>query len=430
MPNPGVPLDPLGELLQQVMPPPTVGGVVTMMFTDIVDSTRVKHEVGDQVYFEPLKQHHSVVRECISRCGGYELKTIGDSFLVAFTDPGAAVQCAAQLQQALVETPIAVGGGRISVRIGLHTGTPIVYRDPDSQRADLSGTDVDKAARVESIARGGQVLISDQTRALTDGRMEVRDWGFWELKGLGGQRIFEVLYPGKHPEIPAGRMRLEPLRFPTSFVGREREAAELKDLVKQHRLVIVLGIGGIGKTRLADSAARRISDTFADGTFIVELAETADSEGAVVSRLVEVLAVNPAGFRDEADALLTTLQNRQTLIVLDNFEGVASATPLVGKLFFGCPEAHFLVTSQAPLNLEGEQLYQALAMGVPALETMPTRSLDSTLLRCFGSVLVTGFTTGICIPPPRLPQSLRFCAWSTAFLLRSSSPLPGSAARL
>jgi Adenylate and Guanylate cyclase catalytic domain len=156
-----------------------------------------------------------------------------------------------RFRQTLAETPIIVGGGSISVRIGLHTGTPIVYRDNVSRRTDLSGTDVDKAARVESIARGGQVLISEQTRVLTD-RMTVHDWGFWELKGLGGQRIFEVLYPGKHPEIPAGRMRLEPLRFATSFIGREREGLELAELLKHHRLVTVTGMGGIGKTRLAD----------------------------------------------------------------------------------------------------------------------------------------------------------------------------------
>jgi class 3 adenylate cyclase len=98
-----------------------------------------------------------------------------------FTDPGKALQCAAQIQQTLAETPISVGDGSINVRIGLHTGTPIVYRDDVSGRTDLTGTDVDKAARVESIARGGQVLISEQTRVLTD-CMAVHDWGFWELQ--------------------------------------------------------------------------------------------------------------------------------------------------------------------------------------------------------------------------------------------------------
>jgi predicted ATPase/class 3 adenylate cyclase len=372
MPDQGASLDHLKELLSGVDPeqlrqvmPLAGGGVITMMFTDIVDSTRVKHQVGDATYFAALNRHNSAVRECIARHAGYELKTIGDSFFIAFTDPGKAVQCAAQIQQTLAETPIIVGDGSISVRIGVHTGTPIVYPDDVSRRTDLSGTDVDKAARVESIARDGQVLISEQTRVLTEG-MAVHDWGFWELKGLGGQRIFEVLYPGKSPEIPAGRMRVEPLRFATSFIGREREVAEVVEALKHHRLVTVTGMGGIGKTRLADAAARRVSDTFADGAFFVELAGTADSESAVVSELVAVLAVNPTGFKDEAEALLRFLQYRHMLIVLDNFEGVHSAAPPIAKLFLGCPRAHFLVTSQTPLNLDGEQLYQTPAMGTPA----------------------------------------------------------------
>jgi hypothetical protein len=304
----------------------------------------------------------------ISQHAGYELKTIGDSFFVAFTDPGRAVQCAG-------------GNGSIGVRVGLHTGTPIVYRDDASGRSDLSGTDVDKAARIESIARRGQVLISEQTRALAN-TAAVHDWGVWELKGLGGQHIFEALYSGKRPEVPAGHMRRGPLRFATSFIGREREVAEMVDLLKGHRLVTVVGMGGIGKTRLADFAARRVSDAFVDGAFFVELAGTTDSENAVVSQLVEALSVDPAGFENETDALLKTLQNLQMLIILDNFEGVAAAAPLVGKLFLGCPHVHFLLTSQSPLHLDGEQIYQASPMGVPvaAVDAKALADLDAFAL--------------------------------------------------
>ncbi len=97
LPDQGAPLDNLKELLSGVDPEqlrqvmPLVGGVITMMFTDIVDSTRVKREVGDEAYFAALKQHNGAVRECVARHAGYELKTIGDSFFVAFTDPGKAV---------------------------------------------------------------------------------------------------------------------------------------------------------------------------------------------------------------------------------------------------------------------------------------------------------------------------------------------------
>jgi adenylate cyclase len=149
--NQGAPPENLKELLSGVDPeqlgqvmPLVGGGVITMMFTDIVDSTGVKREVGDQVYFAALEQHHSAIRYCIAQHAGHELQTIGDSFLIAFSDPGQAVQCAGRIQQTLSETPINVGGGSISVRIGLHTGTTIVYRNPVLGRTDLSGTDVDR----------------------------------------------------------------------------------------------------------------------------------------------------------------------------------------------------------------------------------------------------------------------------------------------
>src|ERR1700730_1222358 len=108
MPDPGVPLDHLKELLSGLDPeqlrqlmPLVGGGVITMMFTDILDSTRVKHQGGDPTYFAALARHNNAVRECVARHAGHELKTIGDSFFIAFTDPGKAVQCAAQIQQTL-----------------------------------------------------------------------------------------------------------------------------------------------------------------------------------------------------------------------------------------------------------------------------------------------------------------------------------------
>ena len=125
-PAQGAPIDNLKELLSGVDPeqlrevmPLVGGGVITMMFTDIVDSTRVKREIGDTAYFSALKQHNNAIRECVAQHDGRELKTIGDSFMIAFADPGLAVQCAGRIQQTLAKTPIIVGDTPIRVRIGL-----------------------------------------------------------------------------------------------------------------------------------------------------------------------------------------------------------------------------------------------------------------------------------------------------------------------
>jgi predicted ATPase/class 3 adenylate cyclase len=358
------------KVLQQVMP--LTGGVITMMFTDIVDSTKIKAEMGDQPYFDNvLKPHNDLMRDCISKHNGRELKTIGDAFFVGFSIPGDATACAVDIQQRLAKSPISTSSGSLKVRIGLHTGLPKVYRDNASGKIDLSGTDVDKAARVEGLARGGQVLISEETKTLTRPK-EAHDWGLWELKGLGRHQIFEVLWPGKEPERPAGRPWLEPVRFLTRFVGRAREIAQIMDAVLADRLVTLRGIGGIGKTRLADEVATRVSQQFDDGLFFVELAETQNSEASVVAELVAKVEVKVAGFANEATALLASLQNRKILLLLDNFEVVMSAAPFIGKLLKGCPGLHILVTSQQLLGVDAEQQIEVEPMVAPAPQTSIT----------------------------------------------------------
>ena len=353
-------------ILQQVMPP--TGGVVTMMFTDIVDSTKIKAKIGDRIYFdEVLKRHNMLVREHVLAHNGRELKTIGDAFLVGFAIPADGTACAVEIQRRLAASPIQAGVACLEVRIGLHTGTPIVYRDPVSRLIDLSGTDVDKAARVEALARGGQVLISEETKILAKPK-EVHDWGLWELKGLGRHRIFELLWPGKKAERPTGRPWLEVARFLTPFIGRETQIAQVMDAVKRQRLVTLTGMGGIGKTRLADEVAARVSQQFDDGVFFIELAQTRDAEAAMISELLARLEVNPAGYPDEATSLQETLRNRKVLLALDNFEAVMSATAFVGRLLRNCPGLSFLVTSQRLLEVSGEQQIQILPMATPAAE--------------------------------------------------------------
>jgi predicted ATPase/class 3 adenylate cyclase/predicted enzyme related to lactoylglutathione lyase len=355
-------------ILQQLMP--LTGGVVTMMFTDIVNSTAIKAGLGDETYFnDVLEPHNRLVRERIAAHHGRELKTIGDAFLVGFALPREAVDCAVDIQQRLAAAPILADGTPLEVRIGLHTGSPRVYRDPVSALIDLSGTDVDKAARIEALARGGQILISEETHVLV--KPQAHDWGLWELKGLGRHRVFEALWPGKAPGRPSGRASLEPVRFLTSFVGRESELSTAMSVVAERRLVTLRGPGGIGKTRLAEEIAARVAERFDDGAHVVELAQTADSETAVALEVLRRLEVEVEKFPDELTALTQTLRSRRALVVLDNFEGVMSAASLVDKLLRRCPGLHLLVTSQELLGVDGEQQLE-----VTAMPTAATASVD------------------------------------------------------
>jgi predicted ATPase/class 3 adenylate cyclase len=361
-------LDP--EVVRKLIPP---GGVVTMMFTDIVDSTRINKTVGDNRYSDALKIHNSLVRECLNSFNGLEIKTIGDSFFARFADPREAVACAIQIQQRLAASPIKIDAESLRVRIGIHTGIP--KPDPDSAaRFDLAGGEVNKAARIESLARGGQVLISEETNTIAKPEAS-HDWGRWEMKGLGPQRVFEVLWPGKLAATPAGRVWREPVRFLTTFVGRQKEIDELIELVKRERFVTVRSMGGIGKTRLADEAARRLSAQFEDGADFVELAAVPNSEEAIVSELVARFEVSTAGFKTETEALFSALRSREMLLVLDNFEVVMAGAALLRRLLLQCPALRLLLTSQHATSVDGEQLYSLKPM--PVAETNPSVTVEA-----------------------------------------------------
>jgi len=357
---------------------PPSGGVITMMFTDIEGSTPIKAEIGDEEYFERiLKPHDELIRACLSSHHGQEYKHIGDSIFAGFSNPQDAVGCAVSIQAALTSSPLPAGSkGNLQVRIGLHTGNPKIYFDDNTKLFDLSGTDVDKAARVEGLANGGQVLISEETKVLAKPD-SVHNWGYWELKGLGRNRIFEILWPGKSPEKPSGRLFLEPVRHLTPFIGREEEIARAMDAVRDHRLVILKGMGGIGKTRLASEIASRVRDSFEDGVFFAKLDYVPNQESAFVSELVSLLQVKTAGFPDEIEALCVFLQNKSPLLVLDNFEVVLSAAPVVRTLLKRCPAVRVLVTSQCSLGIEGEEEFEVTPMKVELEHPSELATLDS-----------------------------------------------------
>ena len=144
-------------------------GTVTFLFTDVEGSTRLLHELGD-AYAEVLAEHRRALREAFDRHGGVEVDTQGDAFFVAFTRARDALAAAGDAQEALAEGPI-------RVRMGVHTGEPLVTGE------GYVGIDVHRAARIAAVGHGGQVLVSQATRDLagTDG---LRDLGDHRLKDL------------------------------------------------------------------------------------------------------------------------------------------------------------------------------------------------------------------------------------------------------
>ncbi len=332
-------------------------GTVTFLFTDIEDSTGLLTALGDR-YADALAAHHRVLRESFARHGGVELMTEGDAFFVVFRSPIEAIRSAAEAQRALSarEWP---DGRQLRVRMGLHTGEAVLGGD------NYVGLDVHRASRITAAGHGGQVLTSDATRALVEQGLPdgvgLRDLGRHRLKGLPApEHIFQLTVDGLPADFPllhsleAAAHNLPPAL--TSFIGRERQVAEIVQRLASARLLTLTGPGGTGKTRLAIRVAEEVIGDYEDGCWFVALDALRDPQ-LVPSTIADTLGVKVAPDQSAILALSAWLAERELLLVLDNFEQVAGAANDVATLLESAPRLRVLVTSRVPLGLYGEQEY-------------------------------------------------------------------------
>ena len=346
-------------------------GTVTFLFTDIEGSTGLLQALGDR-YPAVLGEHAAILRKAVAEAGGVEVSTHGDAFFVVFTSPAAAVRAALAAQLALVahDWP---PGSPVRVRMGLHTGEGTRGGD------DYAGLDVHRAARIADAAHGGQVLVSDTTRALVEqalpGGAALRDLGLHRLRGLAEpERLHQLEGGGLAGEFPPPRtLDVRPGNLPaqlTSFVGREEEVAEVERLLGRSRLLTLTGPGGSGKSRLALAVAERLLPELRDGAWFVDLAPVTDP-ALVPAALANALGVREAGDRPVLDAVKEHLRDRELLCVVDNFEQVAEAGPVLEELLGAAPRLRVLVTSRVVLSLRGEQELAVLPLPVPDPGRLP-----------------------------------------------------------
>jgi predicted ATPase/class 3 adenylate cyclase len=307
-------------------------GTVTFVFTDIEGSTRLLHGLGAEGYAEALDEHRRLVREAFAREGGVEVDTQGDAFFYGFADAAAAVRAAAAANEAL-------RAGPILIRMGLHTGEP--HRTAEG----YVGADVHLGARIAAAGHGGQVLLSAATRALLD--RGVTELGEHRLKDFAEPVAIFQLGEERFPPLKTIANRNLP-RPTSSFVGRERETAEVAELVRGHRLVTLNGPGGSGKTRLALEAAAELVGEFKAGVFWVGLATIRDA-ALVPEAVAQALGAQ--------DGLVDHVGERELLLLLDNLEQVVGAAPELATLVESCPNLHLLVTSRELLRVRGEVGY-------------------------------------------------------------------------
>jgi len=316
-------------------------GTVTLVFTDIEGSTALLDELGAEAFKETLGDHRGALRHAFGAHAGYEVDDAGDGLFYAFSSASGAVTAVEQAMGSLADGPV-------RVRVGVHTGEPLL--DPPK----YAGPDVHKAARIMSAAHGGQVLLSGATRELVAD--EVLDLGRHRLKDFAEPVSLYQL--GSDRFAPPRTISNTNLPVPlSSFVGRAQEVAEVVSLVtNEARLLTLAGPGGTGKTRLALEAASELVSDFGAGVFWIGLT-TARDPALVVDTIAQTL-----GAKQE---LAAHIGQKRLLLALDNLEQVIDSSVELAALLQACPNLHLLVTSRELMRVEGELVYSVPALADP-----------------------------------------------------------------
>jgi predicted ATPase/class 3 adenylate cyclase len=329
--------------------PDLPSGTVTFLFTDVEGSTRFLHELGAEGYAQALAEHRRLIREACARHDGVEVDTQGDAFFFAFPAAPDALAAAGEMTEALASGPI-------QIRIGLHTGTPLLTEE------GYVGDDVHFAARVAASGHGGQVVVSSATAALflpsdkVSQGISLLDLGEHRLKDIEGSVSIFQLGDGSFPPLKTISNTNLP-RPASSFVGRERELQEILSRIEDGaRLVTLTGPGGTGKTRLALEAASSLVGDYKAGVFWVGLASLRDP-ALVTNTIAQTLGAK--------DGLAEHIGEREMLLLLDNLEQVIEAAPELSSLLSTCPNLTLLVTSRELLRVSGEVEYPVPPLASP-----------------------------------------------------------------
>jgi len=358
-------------------------GTVTLLFTDIEGSTRL-WEADPDAMAVALRLHDDILRSAIERASGFVFKTVGDAFHAAFSTAEAALEAVLAAQRGLLAADWPTSRP-VRVRMGVHTGAC------EERDHDYFGPAVNRVARLESVAHGGQVLVSGATAellsealvsgALPDGAT-LRDLGAHRLRDLGRpEQVFQLeadFLPSSFPPLASLDNPDLPNNLPgqlSAFIGRAHELAEVRTLTASARLLTLTGSGGSGKTRLALQAAAELLDWALDGVWFAELAALTDG-GQVPGAVAAALGLPDHSGPAALASVLEVLTDQDTVILLDNCEHVIEdAAKFCEQVIRYCPRVRFIATSREPLGIEGERVYRVPSMSLPPRDAISAAEL-------------------------------------------------------
>jgi len=382
-------------------PPMRIGapvGRVTLVFTDIESSSSL-WDAAPMVMREALHVHDEVMRQTLAVRGGYEVKTQGDSFMVTFADPDDALHWCLDVQEALLVAPwpeglaeqppaqdqVAADGQvlhrGLRVRMGVFEGEPECRPDPLTDRMDYFGPVVNRAARVEAAANGGQIFVGGHlahvaAKMLGESSATVTDLGDHRLKGIEGvERLAEVRairFSAREPLPPRTLTDDGPstnlMHDQDLFIGRELDLERVAEAFSSTNLVTLLGPGGTGKTRLSRRYGEQELTRFSGGVWFVDLTSATTRVGVATST-AEAVGLKLLGgetFEASVELLGRHLSRRgPQLLLFDNFEQVVEdAVETIAVWRKLAPETRFLVTSRIPLQLEAERTIEIAPLEV------------------------------------------------------------------
>jgi predicted ATPase/class 3 adenylate cyclase len=355
-------------------------GTVAFLFTDVENSSALWERDGTAM-MAAMTRHVALLREAASAHGGVLFKTVGDGTQAAFPTAPAALCAALTAQRILLAEPWPDALGPLRACMAIHAG------EAEPRGADYLAAPLNRLSRLLGMARGGQILLTEAVEQLAQDGLppgsSLQELGELRLRDLKrAERVFVLVHPDlpQDTDLPvASDQRTR--HFPTSltpFLGREEQIFAIAELVAAPNvhLVTLTGPGGIGKTRLAIQVGERLASSFAGGAVFVDLSLLRDP-AQVLPAIGTALGLREANAGSLVSQIHGFLAERETLLILDNFEHLLDSAAVVANLLGGS-DVELLVTSRAPLRVHGEHEYLVPTLSLPDDSQRPSAAALAT----------------------------------------------------